>query len=175
MIITSGIYKGQKIIAPDENITRPTLSKIRMSVFNTLNSIIDFDDKNFLDMFAGSGIIGLEAISRGFKSALAIEKNPKVFNVLKNNFKKFPKSPKLLFKDSVKAVKNLDEKFDVIYIDPPYNIEIYDEILNSIKHIAKNIIVIEHTKDIEFFGFEVIKQKKYGDKFITFLRLKDDL
>ena len=96
MIITSGKYKGQKITAPDENITRPTLSKVRMSVFNTLQAIIDFEGKAFLDMFAGSGIMGLEAISRGFESALAIEKNVKVANVIKSNFKKFEASPKLL-------------------------------------------------------------------------------
>ncbi|MBE7710233.1 MAG: 16S rRNA (guanine(966)-N(2))-methyltransferase RsmD, partial [Cyanobacteria bacterium SIG32] len=89
MIITSGKYKGQKITAPDENITRPTLSKVRMSVFNTLQAIIDFEGKTFLDMFAGSGVMGLEAISRGFDSAIAIEKNPKIASVIKNNFKKF--------------------------------------------------------------------------------------
>ena len=64
MNITGGIYKGRKIIAPDENITRPTLSKTRESVFNVLYSLIDFEEKVFLDMFAGSGIMGLEALSR---------------------------------------------------------------------------------------------------------------
>lgn len=74
MIITAGRFKGQKITAPDENITRPTLSKVRMSVFNTLQSMIDFEGSSFLDMYAGSGIMGLEALSRGFERACAIEK-----------------------------------------------------------------------------------------------------
>ena len=89
MNITGGIYKSQKITAPDENITRPTLSKVRMSVFNTLQCLIDFEDASFLDMYAGSGIMGLEALSRGFSRVVSIEKNKKVYNVIKSNFKKY--------------------------------------------------------------------------------------
>ena len=73
MNITGGIYNRQKVQAPDESVTRPTLSKVRMSVFNTLSSMIDFEGKSFLDMFAGSGIMGLEALSRGFNKIYAIE------------------------------------------------------------------------------------------------------
>ena len=79
MNITAGKYKGQKIIAPDENITRPTLSKVRMSVFNTLQAMVDFENLSFLDMYSGSGIMALEAISRGFLSVTMIEKNKKVY------------------------------------------------------------------------------------------------
>ena len=71
MIITAGKFKGQKVQAPDENITRPTLSKVRMSIFNTLQEMIDFDNNSFLDMYAGSGIMGLEALSRGPRAAAA--------------------------------------------------------------------------------------------------------
>ena len=68
MIITGGKYKGRKILAPDEKITRPTLSKVRQGVFNTLFSMIgEFEEKSFLDLFGGSGIMGLEALSRGFE------------------------------------------------------------------------------------------------------------
>ena len=67
MIITGGIYKGRKIDSPNEKITRPTLSKVRQGVFNTLFSMIgNFESKTFLDLFGGSGIMSLEAISRGF-------------------------------------------------------------------------------------------------------------
>lgn len=84
MIITGGKYRGRKIQAPDEKITRPTLSKIREGVFNTLFSMIgDFENKSFLDLFGGSGIMGLEALSRGFEEVLVFEKNPKVAQILK--------------------------------------------------------------------------------------------
>ena len=168
MIITAGKFKGQKITAPDENITRPTLSKVRMSVFNTLQSIIEFEGHSFLDMYAGSGIMGLEALSRGFSNAAAIEKNFKVTGIIKANFKKFENPPKLFIGDSLKIVSKLD-KFDVIYIDPPYFSGIYEKSLEAIKKIANNIIILEHVTEVDFQGFKIIKQKKYGDKYITFL------
>lgn len=169
MIITAGKFKGQKILSPDENITRPTLSKVRMSIFNTLQAMIDFDGNSFLDMYAGSGIMGLEAQSRGFLKIVAIEKNPKAFQIIKSNFKKFNPSPKLIFGDSLKVVTKLNEKFDVIYIDPPYFSGIYEKSLAAIKDIADGIIILEHVSDVDFTGYEVVKQKKYGDKYITFL------
>lgn len=173
MIITAGKYKGQKINVPDESITRPTLSKVRMGVFNTLQSMIDFENKTFLDMYAGSGIMGLEAMSRGFSYAVAIEKNTKASNIIKSNFKKFDKSPKLIVSDSLKAVKNFTKGFDVIYIDPPYYKGIYENSLETIKNIANNIIILEHISGVEIkFGvYEIIKQKTYGDKIITFLHI----
>ena len=173
MNITAGKFKGQKIIAPDEKITRPTLSKVRMSVFNTLQTMINFDDSSFLDMFAGSGIMALEAVSRGFNSAVAIEKHSKVIPIIKNNYKKYVEQGielKLITGDSLKTVKKFGKKFDVIYIDPPYYSGIYEQSLEAIKNIANNIIILEHVTNVDFGNYNILKQKKYGDKFITFLK-----
>ena len=174
MNITGGKYNRQKITAPDENITRPTLSKVRMSVFNTLGAIIDFEGKSFLDMYAGSGIMGLEALSRGFGSLVAVEKNKKVYNVIKSNFEKYNKDNdiKLVFGDSLNVCKNLSQKFDVIYIDPPYFSGIYEKSLDVVKSLCEGIIILEHVTDVAISqDFEILKQKKYGDKFITFLKI----
>ncbi len=170
MIITAGKFKGQKVYAPDEKITRPTLSKVRMSIFNTLQAIINFNGSSFLDMYAGSGIMGLEALSRGFSTIIAIEKHPKAAQIIKSNFKKFNPSPKLIIGDSLNITKKCTEKFDVIYIDPPYFSGIYEKSLEAIKNITNGIIILEHVTDVDFSGFELIKQKKYGDKIITFLK-----
>lgn len=172
MNITAGKFKGHKITAPDEKITRPTLSKVRMSVFNTLQALIDFDGASFLDMYAGSGIMALEALSRGFSHAAAIEKHPKVIQVIKSNYKKFSPAPELIHGDSLKAAASLDRIFDVIYIDPPYYTGVYEASLDAVKNIAGGIIVIEHVTDVDFTDFELIKQKKYGDKFITYITKK---
>lgn len=172
MNITAGKFKGQKIIAPDEKITRPTLSKIRMSVFNSLQALIEFDGKSFLDMYAGSGIMALEAVSRNFVKAVALEKHPKVISVIKNNYKKYLNCDfelKLIQGDSLKIVKNFNEKFDIIYIDPPYFSGVYEQSLNAVKEIANGIVILEHVTDVDFSGYSVIKQKRYGDKFVTFL------
>lgn len=173
MIITAGIYKGRKIIVPDENIVRPTLSKIRESIFNTLFSMIDFEDKKFLDMFAGSGIMGMEALSRGFGYVLALEKNPKVVKILKENYEKLGVKPNVKIGDSLK--QKITDKFDVIYLDPPYFSGIYEKALEKIKKdslLAKDgIVILEHVADVQWnnLEFKLIKQKKYSGKNITFL------
>lgn len=172
MNITAGKYKGQKVLVPDESITRPTLSKVRMSVFNTLQGLVEFEGSSFLDMFAGSGIMGLEALSRGFVRVVAVEKHPKAAGVIKNNYKKFADCPKLLIRDCLKIVPKMSDKFDVIYIDPPYFSGVYEKSLDAVKNIACGIVILEHVTDVDFSGYELIKQKKYGDKFITFLSAK---
>ena len=171
MIITAGKYKGQKITAPDESITRPTLSKVRMGIFNTLQSMIDFEGKVFLDMYAGSGIMGLEALSRGFDKAYGIEKNPKVANIIKTNYKKFDTPSKLLIGDSLKVIQRSDTKFDVVYIDPPYFSGIYEKSLTAVKDVACGIVILEHVTEVDYAGYEFLKQKNYGGKLITFLRV----
>ena len=178
MNITAGKYKGQKIIAPDENITRPTLSKVRMSVFNTLQAMIDFEGASFLDMFSGSGIMGLEALSRGFSKVVMIEKNRKVYNVIKSNIKKYEKDNdiRLILGDSLKnneiflCTQN-DNSFDIVYIDPPYFSGIYEQSLDVASKVCKGIIILEHVVELDLTAYDVLKQKKYGDKYITFIKV----
>lgn len=178
MIITAGIYKGSKIKIPDEKIVRPTLSKIRESIFNVLFSIMDFEGKSFLDVFAGSGIMGLEALSRGFEYTLAFEKNFKVAKVLQENYQNIKLKPNLIVGDSLKLMSNLNEKFDVIYVDPPYFSGVYEKCLEKIQDNSllkdKGIVILEHAIDLCWtnFNFELIKQKKYSGKFVTFLSSK---
>lgn len=176
MNITGGIYKGRKIIAPDEKIVRPTLSKARESIFNVLFSLLgDFKDKSFLDMFAGSGIMGLEALSRGFNNVYACEKNIKVAKIIKDNYMSLGISPNLIIGDSLKSLKKLPNKFDVIYLDPPYFSGIYEDSLKSIKEAGllkeNGIVILEHVQNVDWesLSYNLIKQKTYSNKFITFL------
>lgn len=174
MNITAGKYKGQKVQAPDEKITRPTLSKVRMSVFNTLQAMIDFENKSFLDMYSGSGIMGLEALSRGFSHIVMVEKNRKIYNVIKSNITKYENDNniKLILGDSLKICEKLTS-FDVIYIDPPYFSGVYEKSLEIATKICRGIIILEHVVEIDLTGSEVLKQKKYGDKFITFIKCEN--
>ena len=173
MNITAGKYKGQKIKAPDENITRPTLSKVRMSVFNTLQAMMDFEGASFLDMFSGSGIMGLEALSRGFSKIVMIENNKKAYGIIKSNIKKYEKDNdiKLILGDSLKVVKNLTFNPNIIYIDPPYYMGVYEQSLEVAAKICSEIIILEHVTELDLTKYNVIKQKKYGDKFITFIKI----
>ena len=168
MNITGGKYNGRKIQAPDEKITRPTLSKVRMSVFNVLYSLLgDFEGKIFLDMFGGSGVMGLEALSRGFKSVIVFEKNKQAADVIRKNYKALNEPLNLTLGDSIKLIKKITQAVDVIYIDPPYLDGIYQASLENLPE--HKIIILEHVVDIDLTGFNFIKQKKYGDKYITFI------
>lgn len=178
MQITGGFLKSRKIDSPKGENVRPTLSQIRESIFNVLFSMIDFEDKTFLDVFAGSGIMGFEAVSRGFESAVFIEKDKKTFLTLKENAKKLGLSTEQAnfhIGDSTRILKKLSNGFDVIYADPPYQSGLYENILEIIaakKLLSQNgIIALEHRKgfEIDIKNFEILKQKVYADKAITFL------
>ena len=149
MIITAGIYKGRKITAPDERITRPTLSKVRMGVFNTLYSILgEFEGKSFLDVFGGSGVMGLEALSRGFESVKVFEKNPQAARILKKNYETLGLKADLVIGDSLKLLEKAGS-FDVVYVDPPYASGIYENVFSKVK---SGIIIAEHSEPISTDG-----------------------
>ena len=175
MIITGGKYKGRKIQAPDEKITRPTLSKVRQGVFNTLFSIIgDFEDKTFLDVFGGSGIMGLEALSRGFKDVLVFEKNPKVAQIIKKNYQTLGLNPNLKIGDSLKLIENIEQNFDIIYIDPPYYSGVYEDVFSRLNKnsLQESIIIAEHSELLDIENFDLIKEKNYGGKLVSFFSCK---
>lgn len=166
MIITAGIYKGRKLYSPDETISRPTLSKIRMGVFNSLFSIIgDFNGKSFLDVFGGSGIMGLEALSRGFEYVQVFEKNKQSAEIIKKNYELLGLKPNLQIGDSIKLIEKLNSNFDVIYIDPPYKSGIYEQIIEKSNG---DILITESSEPVNLCQYKLIKQKNYGSCYITF-------
>ena len=178
MHITGGKFNSRKLISPKGENVRPTLSKTRSAIFDTLFSLIKFENKIFLDMFAGSGIMGLEAVSRGFKQSFAIEKDKKTYLTIKANYELLNLSPSVFCADSLKKIKDLPQKIDVIYIDPPYFANLYNDALDAVlkNNILKEtgIVILEHPQSVEinFSKYEIIKQKKYGDKIIYFLQIK---
>ena len=177
MQITGGYLKSRKIESPKGDNVRPTLSQVRESLFSILLGVIEFENATFLDAFAGSGIMGFEAISRGFSNAVFIEKDKKTYYLLKNNSKKLNIEPEFYFGDTSKVLKKINNSFDVIYIDPPYQSGLYDNILEIIhsQNLLKQdgIIVLEHPKNLEIKikNYRVIKQKTYSGKTLTFLCL----
>ena len=177
MHITGGYLKSRKIESPKGANVRPTLSQVRESIFSMLFSLNNFENKSFLDAFAGSGIMGFEAISRGFESTTFIEKDKKTYLLLKQNAKKLDIEANYFFGDTTKILNKFEKTFDIIYIDPPYQSGLYSEILNIIK--TKNLLskdgfaVLEHPKllEINTQGFNIVKQKNYADKTITILSI----
>ncbi len=176
MNITGGKFNSRKLISPKGGNVRPTLSKTRAAIFDMLLQFVDFEDKSFLDLFAGSGIMGLEAVSRGFEESFAIERDKKTYFNIKANYELLGIKPNVILGDSIKKLKNLGQSFDVVYIDPPYEAGLYDPALQA---IAENkilreggIIILEYPEniDIDFAAFNVLKQKNYGGKIIAFVK-----
>ena len=175
MYLTGGQFKGRKIEVPDN--VKPTLSKVRESVFNMLQ-FMEFDNYDFLDMCAGSSIMGLEALSRGYK-VTEIEINPKNAAIIKNTYKKLGLKPNIITTDCLKYKTN--NKYDVIYLDPPWkdNYEKYVIKANSLLN-SKGVIILEfdfknpqETEKIiseNNLPLKIIKSKKYGRCLILFIQ-----
>lgn len=176
MRIIGGTERGRKLKAPEGMDTRPTLDKVRGAVFNVL---FDVTGKDVLDMFGGSGAMGLEAISRGANKAVIIDANRAAFRAMEENKKNLSYDDRadLRFCDFRKAF-HYDECFDIIFLDPPYQKKLLEEALVFIeeKHLLKEdgIIVCELGVDVKFelpvAAPEIIKEKVYGKTKILFLK-----
>ncbi len=179
MYLTAGQFKGRKVEVPKS--ARPTLSKVRESVFNVLMSF-DFEKEEgitFFEMFAGSGIMGLEAASRGYK-VKGCEINKKAIQIIKNNYKSLGLVSGIILCDVFKYLS--DERYDIIYIDPPWEFE-YISIIKKASCLVKKrgIIIIEYDKIKKInineliiksqCPLELVKEKEYGRVCLAFLRL----
>ncbi len=131
MRIISGKARGTKLYTLDSNITRPTLDRVKESVFNIIqNNIIE---SVFVDLFSGSGAIGLEAASRGAKKVILCEKDKNAANIIKKNIEKthLNENTILYNMNYEKMIEELNEKIDIIYIDPPYKTDLAYESLKK--------------------------------------------
>ena len=124
MHIISGLYKSRKILTPKGEKTRPTSSRLREALFNICQN--EIEGASFLDLFAGSGAMGLEALSRGARQACFVDNNRESIRCIQSNLIAFEasKNGEVLFSDVFSAMKKLaklGKQFDMIYADPPYD------------------------------------------------------
>lgn len=135
MRIISGTARGTKLFTLEGLDTRPTLDRVKEPLFNIIN--FDLEDAVVLDLFAGSGALGLEAISRGAKKVFLCEKNRNAANIVEKNIEKtkFQDQAVLVRNDFEKAIsfiEQLNEKIDVVFIDPPYKTDLIKKSLEKI-------------------------------------------
>ena len=152
--------------------TRPTTDRIKETLFNILQP--EIPDCRFLDLFSGSGGIGIEALSRGAESAVFVEKNPRACACIRENltFTKLAEHGKLLNMDVLQALRTLEgeEAFDCIFMDPPYNHDLEKQVLEylskSLLADESTLIIIEADLSTDFsyledLGFELARSKEY--------------
>jgi 16S rRNA (guanine(966)-N(2))-methyltransferase RsmD len=177
MKIISGKYKGRNIEGFTIDGTRPTMDRVKESLFAMIQNYIN--DSNVLDLFSGSGNLAFESLSEGASSAVLVDSNYKAIKVIDNNIKTIGiENTKVLNMDYKKAIEYLSkESFDIIFLDPPYKTNYIEE---SIKLISQfnilsddGIIVCESDsidKIVYDDNYTCIKDKKYGDKYIVILK-----
>lgn len=183
MRIIAGTARRLPLKTVDGLDTRPTTDRIKETLFNMLQA--DVPGSYFLDLFAGSGQIGLEAVSRGARYAVFVDNNKKAAACIEDNirFTKFDKVTKLFISDVLSAMRAMEGKyqFDIIFMDPPYNKQMEREVLSylSASSLLKEdtLIIVEASLETEFdyleeLQFELEKIKTYKTNEHAFIRKK---
>lgn len=178
MRIDAGKFKGRRLIEKKYDHIRPTTDKVRQALFVKLQFFVP--EKTVLDLCCGTGALGIEALSRGAKSVIFVDKDARSAALTKSNLASLGDKSKVFKCDALKFVQTTDEKFDLILFDPPYKSGLYDKVLPIISQrgllTANGILVCEHAYEDKFnySMFEVFDEKKYGDTVLTYLSKGDN-
>lgn len=173
--IGGGKLKGKKIQVPSG--TRPTQGLVKRSLFDRLGGSVD--GMVVLDLFAGSGAIGIEALSRGASEVWFVEKSHRALQILKKNLKNLGllDKTKVIKGDALKVLRNLSSqgiKFDLVFADPPYNFNKYQNLLEVAKDLIEDgVIIVESRKEVKINpieGLKLDKEAKLGETKITIYR-----
>lgn len=177
MKIISGTLKGRNIEGYNIEGTRPTMDRVKESLFGMIQDYIK--DSTVLDLFAGSGNLGVEAISNGAKIAYFIDNNPEVIKVLNKNIANLDIQSKsrVILSDWKKALNTFatqNIKFDLIFIDPPYAYDVYEKILNKVSTLNllsdNGLIIMEYSNlhlPTTYENLTLYKERNYGNKSIN--------
>ncbi|MCK9574901.1 MAG: 16S rRNA (guanine(966)-N(2))-methyltransferase RsmD [Clostridia bacterium] len=180
MRIIAGKYKGRVLKSLERIEVRPTLDRIKQPLFSIIQFYIPHSI--VLDLFSGSGALGLEALSRGADEAVFVDKNKDCCLVTENNVKMIGENSTVLCKDYASALMNFkakNKKFDIIFLDPPYALNLGQPVIEKIAEYKllneDGIIVYEHLYDKNFKlklpkRLEVYDSRKYGIVGIEFVR-----
>ena len=181
MRVISGNLRGTKLYTLEGLETRPTLDRVKESLFNIIN--FDIKDCTFLDLFAGSGAIGIEAASRGAKKVVMCEKSKNAYDIINKNLEKtrLLEDVKVYNLDFEKCIENkLSESFDIVFLDPPYKSDYAykaTKLLMEKKLITKDTLIILETdieqiveNQFEKLDLKEINKKKYGRACLLFYK-----
>lgn len=165
MRIISGKYKGKILKEYKIQGTRPTMDRIKESVFAMIQDKIP--NSVCLDLFCGSGSLGIEALSNYASECYFIDSNKKIIDILKKNTIDIS-GCHIIHNDFKKFITETNEKFDIIFLDPPYDLNLINPAIELIEKydLLKNngLIICEYTKENIKSNYQIVKEKKYGDK-----------
>lgn len=179
MRVITGKAKGRRLETLKGNDVRPTTDKVKESVFSAIQ--FEIEGRHFLDMFSGSGQMGIEALSRGAATATFIDRSKQALkvverNLLVTNLKQFAK---ICNTDAISFARTTPDKYDIVFLDPPYNQGILDEIMPLIAQITKQtgVIICESALNDKllqkYYKFTLDRQYTYGKIKISTYRHED--
>lgn len=188
MRIITGRARGVKLFSLEGEQTRPTSERVKEAVFSMLQ--FEIEDRRVLDLFAGSGQLGLEAVSRGAASAVLVDRSREAVEIIKKNCLKTKLAPmcEVLCSDYTEFLRSCRGKrsFDLVFLDPPYALKLIPEVIRAMlkyRVIAEGCtLVCEAAELSHVFGedealaarFEVLREAKYGAASVMLLRLTED-
>lgn len=178
MRVIAGYARGTRLKAPKGTLVRPTADKVKEALFSILGSRVI--GAVFLDLYAGSGAVGIEALSRGADQAVFVDNRRDNITLIKENLRKtrLEAQATIINSDVTKAISSpaLESiRADLVFLDPPYNLKDHAAIVNTLLESrllkAETLIVVEHAHKNRLWSnaFEIIRQKKYGDTCLTFI------
>lgn len=171
MRVDAGKFKGRRLIENKFEHIRPTTDKVRQALFTKLQFFIE--GKKVLDLFCGTGALGIEALSRGASEVVFVDKDSRSQKMTRDNLKALNVEAKVIRCDALAYVDKTKEKFDLILLDPPYKSGLYEKVIKKLENILcdDGIIVCEHDKKdtFDYSPFEVYDEKRYGNTILTYL------
>ena len=178
MRIITGKAKGIKLKTLEGDHTRPTAERVKEAIFSVLQ--FDIEGRNVLDLFSGSGQLALEALSRGAAQAVMLDNSPEAIKTIKANAQntKLNDQCRIYNINALDFIKrNSDIKFDIIFLDPPYNSNYYDSVLEELSRSSMlkptTVIVCESDREVTTTKitekYNVTKEARYGRIMVTFL------
>ena len=178
MRVVAGTLRGRPIVAPEGEGTRPTTDRAREATFNSLVSLGAVEDAKVIDLFAGSGAMGIEALSRGAASCAFLERERKALDSIRHNIKtlQLADNTTVLSGDvmtNVVALRNVD----LVLADPPYDFDRWVDLLTVLNLVIApgGVVVTESGREIQPpEGWEAIRSKRYGRAWVAFLQRTDD-
>ena len=165
MRVITGTARGRKLETPTNYDIRPTTDNVKESIFNIIQ--FDIEGRKVLDLFAGTGQLGIECLSRGAESATFIDENREAIRIIKENLKTCQLKGTVMQTDALSFVKNCG-KFDLVFIDPPYDSKLYEPVLEAINSVDilsdGGIIVCEARKEklLPEMNLPYRKRKEYN-------------
>ncbi len=171
MRVVSGEFGGRRLVAPDGTSTRPTTDRVREAIFNSLGSAGLIEGALVADLFAGSGAIGIEALSRGADRCVFVERDRHALRSLDENLDALDLRSRstVMSSDAMSVAATIDA--DIVFADPPYDFDAWHELLGR---LSTGVVIAESGRAIDPpTGWVVTRDKKYGRTRVTFLERDD--